>query len=1509
MVMGLVFDLAELINILTEVASEEGASSLRSKLADATLKRSLRKRFQKIVSTDSPEFPGIPAVLREVVSSSQFVSLICDDRMTTEARSKIEDDIRNAAAGMDGGALSSLSARLESETIRVIMRSLPVADRLTLKVVLQIREMVGASAQPGQRMTSRSAVASLPAPGQLRGAWAGRLIAPPLPQAFFARPKIHDRIVALLRQPSDVRASIVAIAGMGGSGKTMLAQAVAHDATIGAAFPDGVLWVGVGTASEALCQAAILGAAGADQVGDSVEAGWTALRQRLSGARCLLVLDDVTRASQVEALDVLGPGGALLLTTRDLDTLPHGTPVCRVEEFDLADPAEHADAMSLLARYASGSDEIAPAFTEPAEQIVTRCGGLPLAISICGAMVSNGYPWETVVDLLRKADLASLKQAFRGYPRPSLLAAIDVGTTSLDAKTRGLYEELAVFSDRGGVPVAAAARLWSHHGLDIGESLRTVIFLWRRSLLTYQPADATFRLHDLQYDYTRWRVGGRLPELHARLSDSYLETWGRLSSGLPALDSADAHNGDFRYGISHVADHLAQAGRDDLMHELLTSSSPVAGAGSGNRWFDVHDRLGWLAEYLADIDLARARAEKSTDQAVTSADRARHIATEIRYALIRSSLASIAGSIPPRFLAVLVRRGMWPFEKALAYATVIPDADDRANALTLLARLLEEGTSERLELLNLAKQAAGGISFSAQRAMAYARIAVAASEPDRLSLFDQALEVAAAGPQPERLGAWLQTWLAPYAPARAVAALRRGAASSTSNLQYRRAMTASLEMLPELRDAVLDTARNARLRGERGEAYQAVLRCTPEEQRQPVIEEVLAAIANAGERWRKEELAAAVVPYLPVQQLPAFLAEILDQASPHTTIAILAGALPRLPPDQHADAMAAAVAAVRAVALRVNRQDLLALLSAMPEPDRADLIEEVADASQHVDPASTEWMLCALAPILPEHLLRRAVDATDAVYPSAALSQLAPHLPPDLLRRALASPPLDSADEWAQAFVHLAPHLPHASMRQIAELVATVTDQARQLALLNQLAPCLPADLVGSAAEIVDTAESADIEARVQLLAELAARAEEPQRGALYHRALDAANSESYPHRRFRPLAPITRDPEQLIDVLRMQCTLDQWHDRHTWAGLRSLALPDAVSSLAVDIVRGIDEPCSRARALAMLVSLVTESRRPRLLKETAEDGFRPHDHPDDIPCEALEALEEAVHAVPSAARLPLARDPLEEEDRGRMRQLIWLAVYLSDQYGDDLQDQALRCAARLSAADQPDWVRRHGTSAFGELAPYLSPQRLLQAVALVKDLESPGERSAALAAMVAHADPATRPPIMNSAIASMRLITSDYQLREPLARLAPYLPAEQTAALFSRLLDLTREHQLPHGNALADTIAAVAPALPAELAAQMADAAQNESVASKRASSSQALADARSGTSLRHWSPYWRMAITDAAAAGRPALLYVIAKLPLNPSEDQPADEASQIAFHIAQALLDTRRWWPSGP
>jgi len=51
------------------------------------------------------------------------------------------------------------------------------------------------------------------------------------------------------------------------------------------------------------------------------------------------------------------------------------------------------------------------------------------------------------------------------------------------------------------------------------------------------------------------------------------------------------------------------------------------------------------------------------------------------------------------------------------------------------------------------------------------------------------------------------------------------------------------------------------------------------------------------------------------------------------------------------------------------------------------------------------------------------------------------------------------------------------------------------------------------------------------------------------------------------------------------------------------------------------------------------------------------------------------------------------------------------------------------------------------------------------------------------------------------------------------------------------------------------------------------------------------------------------AASAGRPALLSLIATMPITTAADLAAEERSSTAAHIALAMFDTRHWWPTGP
>jgi hypothetical protein len=72
---------------------------------------------------------------------------------------------------------------------------------------------------------------------------------PDLPINFIARSVELEALKKALLSDRDQRdVALVAMRGMGGIGKTVLAQALCHDESVQAAFPDGIIWVRIGEA-------------------------------------------------------------------------------------------------------------------------------------------------------------------------------------------------------------------------------------------------------------------------------------------------------------------------------------------------------------------------------------------------------------------------------------------------------------------------------------------------------------------------------------------------------------------------------------------------------------------------------------------------------------------------------------------------------------------------------------------------------------------------------------------------------------------------------------------------------------------------------------------------------------------------------------------------------------------------------------------------------------------------------------------------------------------------------------------------------------------------------------------------------------------------------------------------------------------------------------------------------------------------------------------------------------
>lgn len=71
--------------------------------------------------------------------------------------------------------------------------------------------------------------------------------APPLPRNYVERPAALANLRnALITDGSGPSIALTALEGMGGIGKTILAQALSHDEVVQQAFPDGVIWTTAG---------------------------------------------------------------------------------------------------------------------------------------------------------------------------------------------------------------------------------------------------------------------------------------------------------------------------------------------------------------------------------------------------------------------------------------------------------------------------------------------------------------------------------------------------------------------------------------------------------------------------------------------------------------------------------------------------------------------------------------------------------------------------------------------------------------------------------------------------------------------------------------------------------------------------------------------------------------------------------------------------------------------------------------------------------------------------------------------------------------------------------------------------------------------------------------------------------------------------------------------------------------------------------------------------------------
>ena len=191
------------------------------------------------------------------------------------------------------------------------------------------------------------------------------------------------------------------------------------------------------------------------------------------------------------------------------------------------------------------------------------------------------------------------------------------------------------------------------------------------------------------------RLARATREAHADLAESFLTTWAGLAAGLPGVLTAATADTD--YGMAHLVEHLDLSGRDDDLHALLMCS----GTDGSNVWFIAQRRAGGVGAYRRDVARAGEVAARSS----------RPLTLALRYTLILAALNSVVAASPPAVWARLTAEGRLTLAEALAQAQQIPEAPERAEALTLLADQARPPLREEVQREALAAVAAIGDGF------------------------------------------------------------------------------------------------------------------------------------------------------------------------------------------------------------------------------------------------------------------------------------------------------------------------------------------------------------------------------------------------------------------------------------------------------------------------------------------------------------------------------------------------------------------------------------------------------------------------------------------------------------------------------------------------------------------------------------------------------------------------------------------------------------------------------
>ncbi|MGV9992800.1 AfsR/SARP family transcriptional regulator [Streptomyces sp. NPDC003374] len=317
---------------------------------------------------------------------------------------------------------------------------------------------------------------------------------------FAGRDRELRHLLRLAEPPEGDAVRIVAIDGMGGSGKTSLAVRAAH--RLADRYPDGQLYAdlrGFTPGERPRRPAASIGAllrtlgVPGDRIPDDTDGRVELWRATLAGRRLLLVLDNAVDAAQVRPLIPASAGCLVLVTCRNhlagldgADWLSLGT-------------MSPSDSLELI-RTALGAERAAGE-PEAVGELSTLCGRLPLALRVATARLRSRPRWTVRYLVDRLGDEARRLDELKSGDH-SVEATLHLSYQALEDEHRAAFRLLGLHPGAETDVHAAAALL----GVGLREAEDILEHLLDVHLVE-QYEIGRYAFHDLVRSFARRLLG------------------------------------------------------------------------------------------------------------------------------------------------------------------------------------------------------------------------------------------------------------------------------------------------------------------------------------------------------------------------------------------------------------------------------------------------------------------------------------------------------------------------------------------------------------------------------------------------------------------------------------------------------------------------------------------------------------------------------------------------------------------------------------------------------------------------------------------------------------------------------------------------------------------------------------------------------------------------------------------------------------------------------------------